>query len=321
MKLGWILSGDRNIGSARILGYNLHDWIKSNTKVQSEIVHSAIPYLGGVNPTLEMNSDTILKIVTSGFNWIIFQKVCAGSAETLVRECKYHGVKTAFILDDLEPVMLPMCKMVDMVIIGDDSTMIGEWVAKQTQHPNIFLLSDAYETPKDFYKKDYKQNGTLKVVWFGNMSHCKEAAMINPAIHMLGYQYTIISNSLDADKLWNRDTIYDDIINSDVVVFPYPSPLPAYEVVKGPCRCIQSMVLGMPIIASPYPSYLTLITPGRTGLMALDNSVIGWKALLRTVGDEKFREYIGTNARKLVVEKYHVSKISESLTKTLEGIK
>jgi glycosyltransferase involved in cell wall biosynthesis len=76
----------------------------------------------------------------------------------------------------------------------------------------------------------------------------------------------------------------------------------------------------MPVISSPYPSYLTLITPGHTGLVAFDNSVVGWKALLRAVGDEKFREHIGTNARNLVVEKYHVSVVCTSLLESLEKI-
>jgi glycosyltransferase involved in cell wall biosynthesis len=309
MKIGWYLIGDRQIASARQIGFLIHEWINKNTDITSIILY----HPNGYNPILsEHKIDTSCDIV-------LFQKVCMGSAVSMIKEYRKCGIKTVYIIDDLIIEGVDMCKEAEYVVSGDASSYLQEFV-KSTSGKIATCLPNPIETPIDFYKEDYTSNNPLKVVWFGTEMHIMQAWEINDIIKKLGYKYEVICSGQMATKQWALNTIFNDIKAADIVVLPYLHTLPPYELAKGANRAIQAMAIGLPVIASPLPSYIVLIRHGKNGFIAMNNDLDDWEMYLKMLGHQSIREIIGKEARKSVISIYNIDAVGEVWKAYLKGI-
>jgi hypothetical protein len=287
MKVGWILIGDRNTPSSRIMGMNVSDWMNKN----------------GIDSKINGPNDALMD-----YDTIIFQKIFDADAQRIAKYWKEKWHKQIiYVIDDLYGEGLPMAQIADKVVCGSD--YIREWIRPYTQ-AKLYTIDDAYETPRALHKTNYKTD-KVKVLWFGTLLHWPQAEQIRPLVEDLGYEYVTITAHPQATKQWSLDTIWQDIIDSDIVIIPYLGALPPYELAKGNNRLTQSMVLGLPCIVSPIPAYIPIIRQGRTGYICYDNNTIDWTTYLRLLVGADTRERIGTMARNDVVDKYSIDSIGK----------
>lgn len=298
MKVGWILAGNEQTASSRIMCLNVIKYLDENKICENIILRKPDSY----------------NVELGDFSWpnnlqvCIFQKVCWGQARSIMQSMQKQGIYTIYIVDDMEPDYLPMCNTANLVVAGSD--YIAQWIREKGKPIDMRIMVDAYETPRNLYKQDYSTD-KIKVIWFGNIGHFPQALQLTLIIKELEYEYLTISSCPEATKLWDINTIWNDIIHSDIVVIPYLGQLPPFEMAKGNNRLTQSMVLGLPVIVSPLPAYMSIIKHGRNGILCLNNDEEDWREALQYLGDENVRREMGTRAHDDVSEKYHISTIAK----------
>ncbi len=292
--VGWYLIGDKNTPSSRIMGINIHNWLNINN-INSKIL----------NIDNELNED---------IQHIIFQKIFTDRAFLLLKRYKEKGIRSYYILDDLYLEGIRMSQNSDVTICG--SEYILNWISKYTDS-KLVVINDAYETELSLYKRNYESEHP-KVIWFGTVLHYPQAEELRESIESLNYKYITITAHENATKQWNLETIWQDVIDTDIVVIPYIGKLPPYELAKGNNRLTQSMVLGMPVIASPIPSYLPIIRQNRNGFICYNNSTDDFKLYLNVLKNFKIRERIGKQARLDVIDRYNIEYVGQELLTFLE---
>ena len=293
MKIGWILIGDRNTPSSRIMGYNVHDWMLQNG-IDSKI-------LGPIYNFTDIDT-------------IIFQKIFSSGA--IYTANKYKGTKEIiYIIDDLYNEGVPMAQIADKVVCG--SEYIKDWIRPYTK-AKLYTINDAYETPREFCKTKYTNSEMPVVSWFGTLLHFQQAEEVRPLIESLGFKYVTISACKEATKQWSLDTIWQDLIDSDIIAIPYLGELPPFELAKGANRVTQSMVLGLPIIASPIPAYLSIVRQGKNGFITRTNTLEEWEIYLKLLKNWRLREIIGKTAREDVIDKYSTETIGNKWKEILQ---
>ena len=125
---------------------------------------------------------------------------------------------------------------------------------------------------------------------------------------------------------WQLDTVYDHLINADVGIIPVntdPSPTPGLPVatwqVRSENRLTLKMSLGLPVIASPVPSYIPVIEQGQTGYIA--NSRDEWLACFHELRDPARRESIGRAARRSVVHRFSIEAQAQRFLAVLDSLR
>ncbi len=82
------------------------------------------------------------------------------------------------------------------------------------------------------------------------------------------------------------------------------------------------MVVGLPCVVSPLPSYVELwrklVSYGEPFIITKDDTT--WEIELKSLMLTNTREWIGEYARKCVVEDYNIDTIGKQFVSILEGI-
>ena len=294
MKVGWVLIGDINTPSSRIMGINANNWLQ-NSGVVSHILDGYM--------------------MAYDYDTIIFQKIYYPEVQELAKDLKLRGKEIIYIIDDLYPEGIPIAQIADKVVCG--SEYIKSWIRPYTQ-AKLFTIDDAYETPREFCKTEYTNSEMPVVSWFGTLLHFQQAEELRPLIESLGFKYVTISACPDATKQWNLDTIWNELIESDIIVIPYLGELPPFELAKGNNRCSQAMVLGLPVIASPIPAYLSIVRQGKNGFITRTNTLEEWEIYLKLLKNWRLRKVIGKQAREDVIDRYNIDQIGIEWIKILE---
>jgi len=303
--VGWILVGPRHVPSARIEGYNLHDWLNANGH-ESTIIHA---------PPFFSQELSIIPQLFKKYDIIVFQKVFAGIADQAMRWYKHNNIVTIFYITDL------VMGIDGAVYFSDKTIMSSSFMANcvmEKHKKRVVLLKDAYESPKDFYKTDYKSD-KLKVLWFGTARVLKWVEMFRKTIEDEGCEFITICEGDRATKRWNEKEIHNDIKNADVVFIP--SPLDGFEKCKDENKLVQAMVIGLPVIAYQVPAYMELynrFNPHPFCIAATPEDVV---MNIRLLKDWELRKEIGQWARECVKDDYHIDSIGKKFLDILWNTK
>lgn len=287
VKVGWILLGDENSPSSRMIGINMHNWMISNG-IDSTILYKP----EGYNlPIPEVPS--IEEALNSNFTHMIFQKNCFGRAEYYLRKAKSKGIKTIYIIDDFMVDALQVLVYADIVLTG--SKVLRQWIL-DTIRKEAVIIQDFYEFDREFYKRDYTPNDPPIAVSYSGRLHVEKALEIKPLLDELGYRFEIIANHPQATIPWHRE-YWKDLIKADLMVIPHLGVLSTWEQAKSNNRPVVAAVLGLPVIASPYPEYIQTIEQWKTGIICFDNDLRDWREGLEYLKSPDVREQIGRAAR------------------------
>lgn len=124
---------------------------------------------------------------------------------------------------------------------------------------------------------------------------------------------------------WSTQTAYAELLDADIGIIPVdmaddflPNRDISYWQVKSENRLTMKMAMGLPVIASPVPSYLEVIRHGQNGFLATTPQA--WLECLQLLRDPERRGEIGEQARNDVLEQYSIACQAEKLIAILRSV-
>lgn len=124
---------------------------------------------------------------------------------------------------------------------------------------------------------------------------------------------------------WSPQTAYTQLLEADIGIIPVdmendflPNREVSYWQVKSENRLTMKMAVGLPVLASPVPSYFEVIRQGQNGFIAHTNQ--DWLEYLQRLRDPELRYKLGQQARADVLEKYSIAAQAEKLITVLEAL-
>lgn len=126
-------------------------------------------------------------------------------------------------------------------------------------------------------------------------------------------------------KQWHPTGVYDDLLRADVGIIPIsPSKKIAIGLtiadwlVKSENRLTLKMATGLPVIATPIPSYEPVVEQGRNAYLARSSEE--WMAFLEELRDPDKRRAIGEEGRTSVLRRYSQEEQGRKLISVLRGL-
>ena len=125
---------------------------------------------------------------------------------------------------------------------------------------------------------------------------------------------------------WSLDGTYEELLSAHIGLIPSEIdpeldpplfPVPRWKV-KSENRLTLMMAAGLPVVASPVPSYVDVIEHGRNGYLALDRQE--WLRALDDLRDPLRREQVGRLARATVIERYSIEAQARRFIEVLHQI-
>jgi len=120
---------------------------------------------------------------------------------------------------------------------------------------------------------------------------------------------------------WDITTVYDRLPTYDVGLIPIEfDGTSGFNRTKSKSSNMltQLMAAGLPVIASPVPSYLNIIKQGENGFIA--DSPEEWVAILEELRDPKLRESVGRVARESVLERFSQERQADMVVGIFDSI-
>lgn len=298
--IGWLLYADENDGAVRVRALIPHIHLR-RLAVNSVILRKPrTPWA-----PFEPNDEFVQQIVNAGLDVVIFQGVTGAKAEALARALRKTATKTVYVTGDL--VRSGMPAMVDWVVVG--SQRLQEVARSFPEKTSV--IEAVLEAPEGLIKNYHQppRNKQRKVVWVGypeNLHLLKpiKAALADPRLR--DYQLVTISRGPEATVQWDRNRVWNDLLDCDIAVLP-SAPADWYQA-KPNTRMVMLKALGLPIIASPIDSYRATLTHGRSCYFA--TSIEEWVDYLVELGDADRRRAIGLADRDEIVERHSPQNIS-----------
>lgn len=281
------------------------------------------------------------RLVSDGFQIVVFQKVGGDSIEALARELGAAGIRTVFCVCDF--INVRMASVTNATIVVTDFL---KSLYPQSLQSKIHVIHDGIERPELFKQQVSSRRGTftkrLRAVLVTSMSlkHLPQIGTPPRWLHVtivgryppshnvkqrLGQVSRQLRRSSDTRQrldflrffldtniscvAWDPVNVYRHMLEADVGIIPIndlESPADQAEVpswkVKSENRLSMKMSLGLPVVTSRIPAYEPLIQQGHNGFFARDRSE--WLEHLNTLRDPVMRARVGQAARETVVQRY-----------------
>lgn len=350
IKLGFILlSNAKNpIPSTRIVVLNMLPYLRAaGFDPQILFEHPS----GSMTPNL---SGLAEKIKAQKIQIVFFQKVFGESVLALARELRQDRIKTIFSICDL--VVPDLCEATDATIVVTNHlknlypkelqskiSVVHDGIERpQSQKTNWSTNSGSASQP-------------LKAVLITSFSLNKLPLLVSPpdwiqvtivgrypATHSYREKWQEIRWKLTqkrswierlqylrflADrritcKTWAPDSVYNQLLAADIGIIPIQPDLVRDTVaawkVKSENRLTLMMSTGLPVVATPIPSYEEVIEQGVNGYLAQDISE--WMEYLSKLRDPELRRQIGLQARRTALEGYSKDLQAKRLIAVLQSV-
>jgi glycosyltransferase involved in cell wall biosynthesis len=305
--VGWLLSEDRNSGSTRVRGLLPHTYVRKNG------VHSVV--LAQRQRSLRMRPKDAARIVRAGFDVVVFGFVSGPEAEDLARTLRGVGTRTVYAMGELNRTRMP--EVVDSVVVA------SEGLVDRTGGPSdkVSVIESAIETPSGMCKQYSRPapGGSIRVVWVGYPENLHLLEPVREALErpeLKGFELITISRGPEVTFQWHRERVWEQLLQCDIAVLP--SNETDWYWSKPNTRMTMLKALGLPIVASPIPSYLATLTDGRGCYFARD--VDEWAQSLRSLSDLERRREMGLAEREEVLERYGLDAIGRRWLELFEGL-
>jgi glycosyltransferase involved in cell wall biosynthesis len=131
-----------------------------------------------------------------------------------------------------------------------------------------------------------------------------------------------LANRRIACEAWGADSVYAAMQRADIGIIPIEEDLvrdPAGEwKVKSENRLTLKMAMGLPVVATPIPSYEPVIEQGVDGFLARSKGE--WLQYLSALRDPALRNRVGRQARQTALKRYSMDRQAEKLIAVLNGL-
>jgi hypothetical protein len=309
LRIGWILMGDRNWASSRMQGYHIHNWLLEqgyDSRILGEnlITMTSAYSVRFLSLALCIRKSKPTHLVLQNPTWTM---------EYLAKLARHWGISTIGVRCD--QLSGNYDQLFDLTVVPT------EGLAKELGIVNFIAIEDVIEVPDGCFKRSYKSQEIIKVAWVG---HPDYEPFLTDWIHQVQshpeiqhqFQFEIISKGDFATITWREHSVFQDVIDCDIAIIPLPTS--QWYVNKSTNRLAMMFALGMPVIASPLPSYLTL---GKHGLnMLFAESPEQAQEHLIYLKSQSARQKLGTEARKSLGDRFSVDRIGAMWMNALAGI-
>lgn len=337
IKIGFVLlSNSRNpIPSTRITVLNMLPFLRE-ANFDPHIVFE--PELGSETPEL---GNLAPRLISEGFQIVYFQKVHGESAERNARKLSASGIKTVYGVCDLVDEGMATATDATITVTDYLKSLYPQLLQSKIsvvhdgiEHPEKFKINfisrrgsrarplhAVLVTSADLDKLPvlHSTPGWLNVSIVGRYPPAEQVMQRlrtarwqflgkQTASERIDYLRFLVNQRIQRIA-WDPVGVYKMMQQADIGIIPIETQLedesiksPPVWKVKSENRLTMKMCVGLPVIATPIPSYLPVIDQGRNGFLASTRHE--WLEYLDVLRDPKLRQDIGENARQSVFEKY-----------------
>ena len=352
-KVGFVLlsSPARPMASTRIAALQIFDELR-RLGFEPEVLYA--PATGDQTPDPGLSA---ADIVRRAFDLVVFQKVHGPQVLRLALDLKAAGVPTVFLVCDIvEPAMCaatsatvavtaylgslypaPLQPRIHVVHDGIEhpgAAHVPRTTAVSAHDPLRAVLVSSEELihlpalgppPRwlhvtivgDYPPLRQRRQRWLRARWVLQKGYSwplrwqMARALLSPRISRV---------------VWTSDGVYEQMARADIGVLPIdtddPFQLALQPVLswmlKSENRLTLKMAAGLPVVATPIPSYEALITQGVDGYLA--RTPADWRRALTALRDPAHRAAMGAAARQRVLEPFSRQRQAEALAKVFERV-
>lgn len=347
MKLGLVLAGplEPPLPSTRVALLNVLPLLQSSG-VSWELLHA--PPQGNETPALTLDAG---EVRARGIDLVVFQKVYGPSAESLALALRAAGVATIFLVCDR--VVPSMCAATDVTVCVTDhlASLYPPDLQQRIQvvHDGV----ERADVIKTRWRDD--RGSALRplraVLVTSSRLNCVPVFGRPPAwlhVDIVGdyppdnqpverlrahwrawhkapdrrvEQLRALTHPRIAHHAWDAQGVYDRLLRADIGIIPIDrqssierNAPPAWSV-KSENRLTLKMSVGLPVVATPIPSYECVVDSGRNAFFA-DNAH-EWLRTLERLRDPDLRMSVGRAARSSALPRFGQTHQATRLLKAL----
>lgn len=295
-----------------------------------------------------------VRLKGQGFRIVFFQKVYGDSVLALVRELHADGVRTVFgVCDVVEPSMVAATdvtitvtdylKSLHPVHLHPRITTVHDGIERpelskkdwglnrgSRAHPLRAVLVTSMHL--DHLPVIFNPPPWLHVTIVGRYAR---ANMLRQRIREFRWELAtqagwrakgrylrFILNPRIQRKAWDSEGVYDAMLQADIGIIPIDKSSGQGEAegwqVKSENRLTLKMAVGLPVVASPIPSYGPVVDQGKNAFLANDRAE--WLSRLTALRDPNFRRAMGEEARLAALKGYSMALQAEKMVKVLRSL-
>jgi glycosyltransferase involved in cell wall biosynthesis len=297
--VGWLCHGDENDGGSRVHALRLQSFLRRHG------VNSVMLRKPKWSPDhFWFRDEDFDRIVRAAFDVVVFQGVYGPDAERLARALKGASTRTVYVTGDLFKNNMPA--LVDWLVVASEGlkAIASGYLGKTSIIESV--IDAPPRTVKDYSRPP--QRDEIRVVWTGYPTHLHTLEPVREALRdprLARFKLITISRGPDVTFQWDRKRVCHQILDCDIAVLP--SAETDWFRVKPNTRMTMFKALGLPIVASPIPSYRETLTHGTTCYFAQD--VVEWANCLAALADFDHRRQIGLADRERILATYGIEAI------------
>ena len=293
------------------------------------------------------------RALEAGCEAVVLQKVRGTSAVALARQLAAAGVPTIYVVCDL--VDVPMVEATDVTVTV---TEYLKSLYPKRLHSRIHIVHDGIERPDIYKNEwgslEADTATPLKAVLVTSAALDRLPVLGSPpawlsvrivgrydrgmnrwravrwkwAVQPPGEHFEYLRFLMDRHIKcvpWDPENVYREMTQADIGIIPIETPAdePSVDAShswknKSENRLTLKMSIGLPVIATPIPSYEAVIEHGVNGFFA--HSSRDWETCLSALRDPARRKEMGKAARASVIKKYSTQEQAARFVHVLRAV-
>ena len=336
--------------STRISVLNMLPYLRQ-AGVQAEVVFE--PALGSETPNLD---GLMERLLAQRFDLVFFQKVRGASVYACVTDLSKSGIRTVYgVCDKIDAEMVRLTDRTVVVTEFLRSTCEpamqhkvhvvhdgiekpehakqdwGGHVGSRRQPLRAVLVTSAnlkhlpvIGDPPDWLSVTIVGHYPANAEWRNRLRQTQWALQQAQTWDARISHLRFLANRRIVTQQWQPDSVYAAMLQADIGILPIDTPpalptdavLPTWQI-KSENRLTLKMAIGLPVIATPIPSYEPVLAHGHNGFFA--RSRADWIGCLETLRQPAARSEIGRQARDSVIDRFSIQAQARLLLHAVAG--
>jgi glycosyltransferase involved in cell wall biosynthesis len=300
--------------------------------------------------------DEAERLHAEGYRIVYFQKVFGPHVERLARRLSQLGVKTIFgVCDLVEPAMVDatdatiavtdylrslyppgLQRKIHLVHDGIEKADVCKtaWSdhAGSRRKPlrAVLVTSSSLEElpilgrPPDWLDVHIVGNYPPTGRYLRRVQSVRWSLLRQRREQRLNYLRFLVDRRISR-VAWDPLGVYDNMLTADIGIIPIDvhaqalpgQPEPPWKV-KSENRLTMKMACGLPVVATPIPSYRAVIEDGVNGFLASTRA--DWDRCLDALRDPALRRAMGEHARRSVIERFSMQEQARRFVAVCDGL-